>query len=351
MIWDITQKPVWDIRVKQLRSVFSLKKSDEAYVQCCDEKCRLPMVLCCVDTDTIHKKFPYARHFPSQSTCSVYNKKENNGERLHDNCVELVCRLLETNNVSLVISRDCCNLKCKKSKEIVITKDNCKIVKEKYLEPPYDKFRADIALIDENDNIKQIIEIYNTHPTSDMVRPSYIDWVELGVTQFIDKQTMDEFNNTNKVSLKCSRKYMCLACTIEKEKKLKKIEELLLAVKECKYKAILEMKKRAFLEMKKSLEEKQKRKQEERDESERRKRREMYKKIIKDEEEEKKKQEERDELEREKRRLILESEKEKKTLLFFETLEQNKDELIKKYKFLQKIIRNKKKLFKNGIKI
>jgi len=351
MLWDITQKPVWDSRVKQLRSVFSLNKSDEPYVQCCDEKCRLPMVLCCVDTDTIYQKFPYARHFPSHSTCSVYNKKENNGERLHDNCVELVCRLLETNNVSLVISRDCCNINCKKFKQIVITKDNCKIVKEKKLEPPYDKFRADIALIDENDNIKQIIEIYNTHPTSDMVRPSYIDWVELKVEQFIDKQSMDEFNNTNTVLLKCSRKYMCLACTREKEKELKERQEQELRERECEYQASLEEKKRR--------EEEQKKKQEKIDESERRKRREMLKKIIKDEEEqkkkleeEKKKQEERDELERKKRRLILESEKEKQTLLLFETLEQyNKDELIKKYKFLQKIIRNKKKLFKNGIKI
>ena len=165
---------------------------------------------------------PHYRHLPS-STCLLkkITNINNVGESdLHKLGKKIIKHMIETNKP--MIKRECprCNDKYNIDYEY---DENCTIEFEKSFDFNGDVRIADVVIMKDN-NIVQIIEIYNTHYTKEEDRPE--PWVEFDVKNIINKPS----------SLQCVRQKYCYGCIVEIEqeqerKEIKRIEQERMEIK------------------------------------------------------------------------------------------------------------------------
>lgn len=214
-------------KTKNIISPYYAKKEDQEFYKCSDPKCREPLVFCKGDV-----KLEYFRHHPS-SNCRNYKEKITNESELHKRAKEVVKELLD-NHAVLDIETNC--NRCRLTKTCRIIKNNCEVVIECPLNPPYETRKADVALVNPNNDIIFIIEIYHSSKTNEENRPDDIEWCEITTKQFDDELLTEKLKNSKNstivVDFKCSKKYVCTKCVEEMQKNRQKQLERAIAI-EC----------------------------------------------------------------------------------------------------------------------
>jgi len=177
-------------------------KSDE-YV-CIDIHCKSRVLLC---NNPDNKKLkPYFRHYKGVS-CIKYNGSATESE-IHKDAKRKIVAVLHKNDIT--INKKCINENCNNIKRQIIEMLNPhqKIVQEFTFPYNSTKKQADLCLLD-NQTMKYIIEIYNTHRTEECNRPE--PWFELNAKDVIKQVEKLEY------IFDCKRYWRCDGC-IEKDK-------------------------------------------------------------------------------------------------------------------------------------
>ena len=177
-------------------------KSDE-YV-CIDIHCKSRVLLC---NNPDNKKLkPYFRHYKGVS-CIKYNGSATESE-IHKDAKRKIVAVLHKNDIT--INKKCINENCNNIKRQIIEMLNPhqKIVQEFTFPYNSTKKQADLCLLD-NQTMKYIIEIYNTHRTQECDRPD--PWFELNAKDVIKQVEKLEY------IFDCKRYWRCDEC-IEKNK-------------------------------------------------------------------------------------------------------------------------------------
>lgn len=161
------------------------------------------------------KKAHFA-HKASEIKCTFYDKPSET--HIHKEAKILMKSLLD-NKKELHFYRKCSD--CDEHKNIDIHyNDNMKAVIEYKFNYNDSNRSADVALVDDN-NIKYIFEICNTHKTKECNRPE--PWVEIDAEELIKN-----INENDDYNIECIREYICDECnekrTIEINKKLLEAE-------------------------------------------------------------------------------------------------------------------------------
>ena len=83
--------------------------------------------------------------------------------------------------------------------------------------------RGDLCILDKNENIKIILEIFDTHRTDENDRPNDIEWYELDVNDIMEYY--DDDGDYDVIKLNCNRYYVCYPCENHRQEILKQQEE------------------------------------------------------------------------------------------------------------------------------
>ena len=166
--------------------------------------------------DVIFKKGKINKpHFSHKAThpCTYYRAPSH--EQIHTNAQYLLKDILEKNNI-LNIKRNCSNIsgnrnfQCYENNIYKIEKLSKKLsVKIEHRFQCNNNLQiADIAVVDENDEIKYIFEIYYTHKTKNNKRPE--PWFEINANDLISNN--DILNLSNEINIDCIREEKCQKC-------------------------------------------------------------------------------------------------------------------------------------------
>ena len=124
----------------------------------------------------------------------------------------------------LIITKKCkFKYKCENIvKEIKLEDgDSVKVEKSFYLNGVIK--RGDLCILDKNENIKIILEIFDTHRTDENDRPNDIEWYELDVNDIMEYY--DDDGDYDVIKLNCNRYYVCYPCENHRQEILKQQEE------------------------------------------------------------------------------------------------------------------------------
>lgn len=177
-------------------------KSDK--YECIDIHCKSRVLLC---NNPDNKKLkPYFRHYKGVS-CIKYNGSATESE-IHKDAKRKIVAVLHKNDIT--INKKCISENCKNIKRQIIEKlnPNQKIIQEFTFRYNSTKKQADLCLLD-NQIMKYIIEIYNTHRTEECNRPE--PWFELNAKDVIKQVEKLEY------IFDCKRYWKCDDC-IKKDK-------------------------------------------------------------------------------------------------------------------------------------
>jgi len=220
----------------------------------------------------------------------------------------------------LIITKKCkFKYKCENIvKEIKLEDgDSVKVEKSFYLNGVIK--RGDLCILDKNENIKIILEIFDTHRTDENDRPNDIEWYELDVNDIMEYY--DDDGDYDVIKLNCNRYYVCYPCENHRQEILKQQEE---EYKQRQKQKELEQKQKEELERlkQKQKEELERIKQKQKEELERIKQKEEYEQRQKEKELEQKQKEEYEQRQKQKKLKELERIKQK---------EQGKEKEIQKF--------------------
>ena len=149
-----------------------------------------------------------AHHYShtSDTTCKYFC---NPGESEYHLAAKFYMKTLLESNIDIIILKECyiCKLQ---SEFLTIFGENInkKIEIEYYFEYKGRKY-ADVAYLD-NDKLLYIFEIYASHKTLSIDRPTNIDWFEIDAYNLLFDTIVDE-----KIYIFCSRKFCCDKCNIK----------------------------------------------------------------------------------------------------------------------------------------
>lgn len=168
----------------------------------------------------------YLKHYLNELNCDYYNRRLNKislsssspdkiyetKKLIHNKAIEMMVYYLNSGK-KIIVDR-----KCKWSYENVKTCDSLYPYEIKLEDGDYavEEYRinqtlkrADIAILNNEGNIKQIIEIYCTHKTPEGNRPDDIPWCELDAFKVLNN-IIDGYNNYT-----CLRLWCCDDCGLE----------------------------------------------------------------------------------------------------------------------------------------
>lgn len=222
-------------------------------LQCPNPKCNKKVITCIrLNTDdipTTHLKHSRGKNTDPLNECENYMPKPKDKDLENDKIkikkkldeIHYKAREITFNNLlagkTIDINKICdydydvCDTK----QTYIIKKEEGDTVKKEYSFNWEDNdYRADIAILDKDNNLKYIIEIAHTHKTEEHKRPDNIFWCEISaicVMKHDIKQNIiisrTDYNKDlepERIIFNCLRKHYCVSC-MEENIRLKKIED------------------------------------------------------------------------------------------------------------------------------
>lgn len=169
-------------------------------------------------------------HFAHKKECNCEYYEKPSESQIHKDGKMLIKRLMEKNELEIYKKCEECDKEIKlnlpkyEEKNIIKLEHSFKYnIYEKEIDINGQLKIADIAHLDEKNNIIWICEILNTHKTDEEARPE--PWNEIDAKKLLKMNIKKD----EKVSIKCCRKYICEKCYEKKYKEMDKmkLEELL----------------------------------------------------------------------------------------------------------------------------
>lgn len=158
-------------------------------------------------------KIAHFSHKKSDQPCNHYITPDT--KTIHNIAQEEIIKLLNKHELNFLQQCSSCD---HKNRFLIKLKNNCEVKKEYRTKIDNNIYIYDIAIL-QNNNVKFVIEIYNTHKTEEIKRPNII-WVELDA-----KKTLQKINDSNFI-FDCIRNgYECKNCMKKAEEKQKLLEE------------------------------------------------------------------------------------------------------------------------------
>tara|TARA_R110000822_G_scaffold191314_2_gene329994 strand:+ start:1425 stop:2633 length:1209 start_codon:yes stop_codon:yes gene_type:complete len=219
---------------------------------CSDIKC-LKKVMCCSRwSNKNHSYIKFFRHYPSKEKNKCENfmliskdKEKLNDigkiittlENIHTSAINIIYHYLLAKKTIIINTICVFNYKdfCSTTNTTNIYLEDGDILKKEYsFKWQNNDYRADIAILDKNNNLKYIIEVAHTHLTQEHKRPDNIFWCEINASSVCDevvkreeKVSRTDFNAKKEIhiiSYYCIKKTHCIKC-YEENLRLKIIDD------------------------------------------------------------------------------------------------------------------------------